>query len=367
MGNLGNFVPLAFRETHESESDHSYSVNERFVAQQLTVLAEEGGDAEEVLRWAGIECRLDTFLRRQLNQMDPSILGRLSARSAVVIANIDAQRTGRPPFRGQDWQLMVYCVIAGPSLRESISRACDFFRAMDGRFGSIELLAQPDIAELRFDRQLDPFSRVGFLGSLHGMINLHGLFSWLIGSRIPVLKAVSGYAEQMRSVISPELLPFPMDYGADRTALSMSSGWLDYPVVRTVEDVQARSTMSFTVAIDKESAEHGIPERARRAMFMALRQGEGLRSLDELADEVGLNRETFRRRLRGEGWSYNRIKDSCRRELGLELLYRTQLSMEVISDRLCFCDSDEFRRAMHKWTGTTPSDYRRAIVSHKLQ
>ena len=102
-----------------------------------------------------------------------------------------------------------------------------------------------------------------------------------------------------------------------------------------------------------------IAERARRAMFAALRRDEGIYSLDQLASEVGLNRETFRRRLRAVGMSYNLIKDSCRRDFGLELLARSSLSMETISDRLDFCDSDEFRRAVHKWTGLSPTAYRR--------
>ena len=336
-------------------TEAALSANSRFLTRQLTILAEEGGDVDEVLRWAGIDCRLDAFLECELQQTDNETLSRLSAHTAVELANINAVHCGRPMFRGSDWGLLVYCLISGPSLRASISRACDFFHATDGRFGTMDRFTHGEETELRFDPPVDPSSRSGFLASLFGMMNMHGLLGWLIDANLQVV-ATSAYVASMRDVIEPELLPFPIKFGAEQSALFLPSAWLDHPVVRKADEVGARPTMSFTISLGRTDT---LTERARRIMFDALRRGDGPQSLDQLADELRLPRETFRRRLRASGSSYNLLKDSCRRELALELLYRTELSVEEISDRVFFCDSDEFRRAVHRWIGISPSAYRR--------
>ena len=68
-------------------------------------------------------------------------------------------------------------------------------------------------------------------------------------------------------------------------------------------------------------------------------------------------------RLTDEGASYREIKDSCRRELGLDLLRRSSLPIEEIAVRLDFCDSDAFRRAFHDWLGMPPTRYRREALA----
>jgi len=119
--------------------------------------------------------------------------------------------------------------------------------------------------------------------------------------------------------------------------------------------------MSFMVEVVSDPKWEGLVERARKVMFESLKYGAHLPTLPELAERLEAKPELFRRRLREAGGSYNQLKQSCRRELSLDLLHRTTLSVEAISDRLGFCDSDAFRRAFHEWMGMSPSTYRKDI------
>jgi AraC-like DNA-binding protein len=332
--------------------------SERLVAWLLDLVASEGGDATALLRRVGVQESPAAFVANGLHHAPPQLLSRISATAAVVIGDLDAARVGRAPFRGGDWRLLFYCLISGRSLREAIERASEFMAAVNGRIGQISLHVSGEAAQIRWGPPSDPSSAVSLAGAVFGMINLHGLLSWLISMRIPVLKAAVPHDQALFDKLDLSLFQLPLQRG-DCIALAFPASYLDYPVVSTLEDLSVHPTMSFMVEVVREPTPGGLVERSRQLMFNALKAGEGAPALPELAERLGLKAEMFRRRLRGAGASYNQIKHSCRRELGLDLLLRTSLSVEAISDQLGFCDSDAFRRAVHEWVGVSPSAYRK--------
>ena len=163
-------------------------IDERVVARQLSILDAHGGDAEAVLRKAGLDSSLRSFLSRELATIDVETLRQVAGKANVEISNVDAKNVGRPPFRGEDWLLMFYCLLGSPSLREALARACAFHRTVEGRFGMMDLHIHDDVVQLRTTSPHDPLSRLGLVGVAFGVVNIHGLLSWLIGRQIPVLR-----------------------------------------------------------------------------------------------------------------------------------------------------------------------------------
>lgn len=84
--------------------------------------------------------------------------------------------------------------------------------------------------------------------------------------------------------------------------------------------------------------------------------------IDTVAEALGYSRRTLTRRLREEATSFLQVKDHLRRSLALQLLIGNQLPVEVIADRIGFADLTTFHRAFKKWTGSTPSAYRRSTA-----
>lgn len=333
--------------------------DERLVTWMLKLLQASGGDVERVLRRSGLNCTLPALLEDELRRISTYVLVRISAEAAVALGDLEARDSGREPFRGDDWRLLFYCLVGARSLREAAERATAFMRAVDGRCGLMELHEIGGVGELRWEAPANAQSLLSLVCATFGMINLHGLFSWLIGRRIELIEASVAHDEHLLDRLEPGLIQLPLSAG-ERTQLRFPAHYLDYPVVGTLEDFSLRTSLCFLVAVTHPPARDSLVERARALMFEALKGGEGLLSLSELAAALQLNRDTFRRRLRDTGASYNQLKDSCRRELGLDLLHRTDLSIEMISDRLGFCDSDAFRIAVRTWVGVSPSSYRRA-------
>ena len=67
---------------------------------------------------------------------------------------------------------------------------------------------------------------------------------------------------------------------------------------------------------------------------------------------------TLCRRLRDAGISYQLSVDGVRKELALECLERSELSVGEIAERLGYSDATNFRRAFRRWTSRRASDFR---------
>jgi len=339
---------LAARETGELMS-----------TRLLLALRSIKGDIPTVLKNTGIDCSLDEFLGGQIHQVSAETLMRICAWSASRLVALAAERDGRPNFRSEDWRLLFYCLISARSLREAIQRGSEFFRAIDGRCGFMSLHEEGEVAEIRFSCTYLQRSEASFFVDMFGIANMHGIFSWLIAQPLPVTEVLMDYGSEMQPYLDRDVLPFSVNLNTPLSALRFPAQFLDFPIVRTNEDCDARVSFSFVFNMPENHSQLAFAERVRGLMHRMLRENNSPPSLQELSAKFGLNQATFRRYLKAAGMSYNQIKDSCRREMGLNLLRRSSLSIEEISDRLGFCDSDAFRRAFHIWFDISPSQYRK--------
>jgi AraC-like DNA-binding protein len=89
------------------------------------------------------------------------------------------------------------------------------------------------------------------------------------------------------------------------------------------------------------------------------RNDAGFLSLDETARALGLSARTLKRRLDEEGTSFSAILDEQRRARALLLLRSPELSVDTIAERVGYSDIANFTRAFRRWTGTTPTAFRR--------
>ncbi|AJA08555.1 AraC family transcriptional regulator [Sphingopyxis fribergensis] len=81
-------------------------------------------------------------------------------------------------------------------------------------------------------------------------------------------------------------------------------------------------------------------------------------SMKGIADQLGLQERTLRRRLAAEDTSYGEIVDDVRRKLAIEYLQTTRMSVDDVAWKVGFSDSANLRRAIRRWTGQTISELR---------
>lgn len=103
----------------------------------------------------------------------------------------------------------------------------------------------------------------------------------------------------------------------------------------------------------------------QRVRGLALRGGGGVRSLEEVADQLHVSSRTLKRRLAELGTSYSDILDAERKRRAVTLLRTTTLTIDEIAERLGYSDVANFGRAFRRWTGSTPGAVRRRRAAKK--
>jgi AraC-like DNA-binding protein len=103
----------------------------------------------------------------------------------------------------------------------------------------------------------------------------------------------------------------------------------------------------------------------RNAVVCALRaarmdRASGRREV--VARRLGVSARTLQRRLEDEGTSFGQVLDETRRQTALELIGDPALSVGDISSGVGYADQFAFNKAFRRWTGRSPSAYRREIL-----
>lgn len=327
------------------------SVAACFVEGALSRLRERGLDAGAVLRAAGIT---PEALQGHDARVTAEQYGALWRQVAVALDD---------EFFGQDarrmkvgsFAMLCYAVVHCATLGQALARALRFFGLLLDDF-RVDLMREPGVARLVVTQH----ARSGpprVFGHEALLILLHGLASWLAGRRIPIRSTSFAYPEPEHSREYRAMYGTDLRYDAPATAITLDVVLLALPVVQNERSARAFLRAAPANIIVKYKNTEGLAARVRRHLKRL--PLDAWPDVAALAAHFHLTASTLRRRLEEEGQSYRAIKDQLRRDLAIERLTRTRLSVMEIALELGFADPSTFHRAFRKWTGERPGEYRR--------
>jgi AraC-like DNA-binding protein len=82
-----------------------------------------------------------------------------------------------------------------------------------------------------------------------------------------------------------------------------------------------------------------------------------------VAGELGISRRTLSRRLAADGTSFREIVDAVREEFARAMVQEAGVSIADIAFFLQYSEPAAFHRSFRRWTGQTPLEFRRAVLS----
>jgi len=106
---------------------------------------------------------------------------------------------------------------------------------------------------------------------------------------------------------------------------------------------------------------HKVASEVRELLLTLLPSGKSKQST--IANRMHRSLSTLQRQLQSEGTSYQEIRDDTRRSLAQEYVRDSDLTLSQIAYMLGFSDQSNFSRAFKRWTGASPSEFRRQADS----
>lgn len=100
------------------------------------------------------------------------------------------------------------------------------------------------------------------------------------------------------------------------------------------------------------------PEFTRR-VWALLDDGSGARTIQSVADEFSMSSSTLKRRLAAEGTSFRELLQQSMVDRARKRLLDPSTSVGEVANELGYSDLTNFSHAFKKWTGSSPSHFRR--------
>ncbi|MEU6084746.1 AraC family transcriptional regulator [Streptomyces sp. NPDC047108] len=192
----------------------------------------------------------------------------------------------------------------------------------------------------------------------------HRLSSWLVGRRIPLLRAEFAHPAPAGPHRAEYDLLFgcPVRFRAERTAAAVDARWLAAPVVQDESSLRELLRRAPAALLSRHDYGTTVTEQVRRVLVPALRGGGPARLPEaaEVAARLAVSPSTLRRRLHQEATSFQQLKDLVRRDAAIAALASGREPIAELAARLGFSEDTAFHRAFRRWTGTTPGAYRTA-------
>jgi AraC-like DNA-binding protein len=158
-----------------------------------------------------------------------------------------------------------------------------------------------------------------------------------------------------------ELLGRAPEFGADFDGFEADIAWLAEPI-RT-KNARLCEYFDRQCQLVEAAFARDPPFTAQVRQRLTKSMNGPLPDMSAVARALAVSQRSLHRRLGDEGTRFNDLLDEVRKEFAERYLTRPNLNVGEIAYLIGFHDSSAFFKAFRRWTGTTPSDYRKALAS----
>jgi AraC-like DNA-binding protein len=151
----------------------------------------------------------------------------------------------------------------------------------------------------------------------------------------------------------PELFRIPVTFRAGRNALRINPVWLDEAFDGGKDYVFGVFTRHADGLLEELAKNDTVRSAVEARMLADLH--EGTLSMDRIARDLGMSRQTLYRRLKDEGATFASVHDDLRRRMAMDYLSARKVSVGETAYLLGFSEASAFVRAFRRWTGASPT------------
>ena len=218
-----------------------------------------------------------------------------------------------------------------------------------------ELIVHNDLVITSYDELIEPGDLMRFLCE-RDMVSSYTLCNNILGTPLIMKEIRVTYPRPEYAKAYQDIFHCPIIFNADKYQTMWDKKFLStrLPLANalTKNTYEEECKRAYARLHEQKSTLDKIQQEL-------LIQEEGVPSLEQLARRLNLSPRTLRRHLMTEGTSYKDLVKDLRKEKALDLLNTTNYPIEKIAIALGYSDVPNFYHAFKKWTGSTPSEYRK--------
>lgn len=252
------------------------------------------------------------------------------------------------------FSMMAHAVINCPNLGAAIERGIRFYDLFELSMSTrVERDGETALLVVEADERLD-FREIIIEASLFIWLRF---MSWLVGKAIEPTEVMLDYADNQEGEAQRFLLDCPIHYQQPRNQIRFRADVLDLPLVQNELSLSRflKDTLKQLFTGDLHNV--GLPAQIRG--IISEQYGNSFPDFSEICSRLEMTPQTLRRRLKEANTSYQEIKDAIRKDASVYYLSKPELSIDEIALLMGFSEASSFHRAFKKWTGKTPSSFRK--------
>jgi len=152
----------------------------------------------------------------------------------------------------------------------------------------------------------------------------------------------------------------PVSFGCAANAFVMERDFVERQVPAADERLYPVLRRYLDRVLKEMPREDRLLASVRRVVGESMRDGDP--KLTQVARKLAMSPRTLQRRLKEYALDFKALVDDTRRRFSLNYLRDRKNTLTEIAYLLGYSEVSAFNRAFKRWTGSTPSDYRRRVT-----
>lgn len=334
---------------------HNYSLDKKAIPMAMVMalvqhMKSKGFDTDISLAGTGIDLDAERVTYRQRIQQVENMLELVGMDGHWLESKKDTSIS--------DYGLLGYAMMSSATLDQAVQIAVKYHR-MAGAMFELAFSIDRDEAVLRIEHLL-PSGKVGQYMVEDLFVGVTGLIALLLGRNHKPTRICLNYPEPEYSEKHEARFGCDVQFDQPYCEYRFDAAELNEPLAAADANTARICEESCRKLLNQMEIEEDIISRICHLLLST--PGE-FPKLDAVAQKLSLGARTLRRRLNELGTSYQKILDDVRRELAIEYLQTTNLTVQEIAELLGYSEVTNFRRAFMRWVELSPYQYRKQMVA----
>jgi AraC-like DNA-binding protein len=255
---------------------------------------------------------------------------------------------------------LAYLMMSSATLRASIEQGLKY-QNYPGRFSGFQLITAFSEINQQGCYQIHAHESLGEL-RLFAIEELLAAIvtttQWVTGRAMSLIELKLDYPAPTHADRYSALFDCPIRFDCPATQLFFDADILDQPL----PNASPQSAALYAKLCEQHSINASRGDMAGRVWQVIVEEPAQPPSLAQCAERLHCSPRTLSRKLQAQGWQYQQLVDQVREIHARRYLCNPTTSITEVGHQLGYADSSSFHRAFKKWTGLSPSEYRRQLL-----